>query len=67
VDFCLKLLKRGYHNCIRNDVILTHYESLSRGSEFTKAKLKEIHHYLKIIHERYVDVSIEDMYYREPY
>ena len=31
VDFCFKLLEAGYINVQRNDVILYHHESLSRG------------------------------------
>ena len=31
VDFCFKLLEAGYLNVQRNDAILYHYESLSRG------------------------------------
>lgn len=31
VDLCFKLLKKGYHNIIRNDVKLYHHESISRG------------------------------------
>lgn len=31
VDFCFKLLEAGYVNVQRNDVILYHHESLSRG------------------------------------
>lgn len=31
VDFCFKLLEAGYYNVQRNDVVLYHHESLSRG------------------------------------
>ncbi|MBD5454470.1 MAG: glycosyltransferase, partial [Lachnospiraceae bacterium] len=31
VDFCFKLIEAGYYNVLRNDAILYHYESLSRG------------------------------------
>lgn len=31
VDFCFKLYEKGYRNVLRNDVVLYHYESLSRG------------------------------------
>jgi len=33
VDFCFSLDEKGYRNVIRNDVLLTHYESLSRGDD----------------------------------
>ena len=31
VDLCFKLIEAGYYNVLRNDAILYHYESLSRG------------------------------------
>ena len=33
VDLCFKLAEKGYHNVIRNDVILYHHESISRGDD----------------------------------
>ena len=33
VDFCLKLYEAGYYNVVRNDVVLIHHESLSRGHD----------------------------------
>lgn len=33
VDLCFKLYENGYYNVVRNDVILYHYESVSRGSD----------------------------------
>ena len=33
VDFCFALHRLGYYNCIRNDVILIHHESLTRGND----------------------------------
>ena len=33
VDFCLRLLEAGYVNVQRNDAVLWHHESLSRGSD----------------------------------
>lgn len=31
VDLCFKLTEAGYYNVLRNDAVLYHYESLSRG------------------------------------
>lgn len=31
VDFCFKLAEKGYYNVLRNDAVLYHHESLSRG------------------------------------
>ena len=33
VDFCFKLFEAGYYNVIRNDAVLIHYESISRGDD----------------------------------
>ena len=38
VDFCLKLLEKGYRNIYNPYSELIHYESKSRGYEYTKAK-----------------------------
>ncbi|MGN0495215.1 MAG: glycosyltransferase [Lachnospiraceae bacterium] len=35
VDLCFKLVEAGYYNVVRNDVILLHYESISRGYDNT--------------------------------
>lgn len=33
VDFCFSLYDNGYYNVIRNDVVLYHHESISRGDD----------------------------------
>ncbi len=33
IDICMKLVKAGYFNVIRNDAILNHHESISRGDD----------------------------------
>lgn len=33
VDFCFALYELGYYNILRNDVVLYHHESLSRGDD----------------------------------
>ena len=38
VDFCLKLLEKGYRNIYNPYSELIHYESKSRGYEYTKSK-----------------------------
>ena len=32
-EFCMRIYEAGYFNVVRNDVILYHYESLSRGDD----------------------------------
>jgi len=33
VEFCMRVYEAGYRNVVRNDVVLYHYESLSRGDD----------------------------------
>lgn len=40
VELCFKLLEKGYHNVLRNDVRMIHHESISRGYD---EKSKEKH------------------------
>lgn len=43
VDLCFKLVEAGYYNVVRNDVILYHYESYSRGDDLIdESKLKRL-------------------------
>jgi GT2 family glycosyltransferase len=35
VDFCLKLIEKGYYNMLNPDVVLYHYESLTRGHPYS--------------------------------
>lgn len=43
VDFCFKVYEQGYFNVIRNDAVLLHHESLSRGlDENTPEKWKRL-------------------------
>lgn len=41
VDFCFSLLDRGYRNVIRNDVVMIHHESVSRGKDAADAAKME--------------------------
>lgn len=33
IDLCYKLLEKGFYNVLRNDAVLIHHESLSRGND----------------------------------
>ncbi len=33
VDFCMKLIEKGYYNVVRNDIKNYHHESVSRGND----------------------------------
>ncbi len=41
VDFCFRLAERGYYNVMRNDAVLLHHESVSRGLDFLDQKKME--------------------------
>lgn len=63
VELCFSLLERGYRNVVRNDVVLYHHESLSRGAD---SKSKEKMSRLKW--ERDKLYSLHPQYYRmDPY
>ena len=43
VDLCLRLCEAGYYNIVRNDVILYHHESASRGDDrLDEAKMQRL-------------------------
>ena len=49
VELCFKLLECGYYNALRNDVVLIHHESVSRGydemtEEKTRRRKQEMEH-----------------------
>ncbi len=58
VDLCYKLVEKGYYNTVRNDVILIHFESISRGSdhqnEETELRLLKERELLQTLHPQFV-------------
>lgn len=58
VDLCFKLVEKGYYNVLRNDVILFHHESISRGydiSEEKKQRLQKEREHLYQKHPNFID------------
>ena len=57
VELCFRLLKNGYYNVLRNDVVLIHHESISRGyDEVTPekaARQKKEMEYLYQLHPKF--------------
>ena len=43
VEFCYHVYEMGYYNVVRNDVTLTHHESLSRGADASTEQLRRLH------------------------
>ncbi len=63
VDFCYTLHDMGYVNVVRNDVILYHHESLSRGLDDNVEKLKRLHQELNLLYELHPSIYGKDPYY----
>ncbi len=67
VDLCYTIYEKGYYNIVRNDVVLYHHESLSRGKDGESEKkqlrlLKE----KDVLYERHQDIYGKDPFYH-PY
>lgn len=63
VELCFSLLERGYRNVVRNDVVLYHHESLSRGQD-VQSKEKMV----RLKWERDKLYALHPQYYRmDPY
>ena len=64
VDLCLSLCEHRYRNVIRNDVVLTHYESLSRGDDnIDDAKKERLAKERAVLYERHPSYYDQDPYY----
>lgn len=63
VEFCYHLHEMGYVNVVRNDVALTHHESLSRGADDSTEKLRRLHQELRLLYEMHPSVYGWDPYY----
>ena len=53
VDFCLKLLEKGYRNILAGEAHLTHHESKSRGSDFSNDNFSRYLNELAHLQERW--------------
>ncbi|MDD6734397.1 MAG: glycosyltransferase [Lachnospiraceae bacterium] len=63
VDFCFRLIEKGLVNVIRNDCILYHHESLSRGADVLSADKME-----RLSKERKLLYRAHPQFYRtDPY
>ncbi len=63
VDFCLKLLEKGYRNIYNPYVELVHYESKSRGYEYTKQQEERFNQESKNFKEKWKKYVDYDPYY----
>ena len=64
VDFCFKLFERGLYQVMRNDVVLYHYESLSRGDDLlTEEKTKRLMEERDTLYKRHPQLTARDPFY----
>jgi O-antigen biosynthesis protein len=62
VDFCLKLLAAGFRNVVLPNIQMLHYESLSRGTEFTPEKWARFQREGGLLQQRW-----GKQFWRDPY
>lgn len=66
VDFCFKLVEAGYYNVLRNDAILYHHESLSRGlDEEDEGKWERLLHEKENLYARHPGMKGWDGFYHK--
>ena len=64
VDICLTLYEKGYYNVLRNDVVLFHHESFSRGDdEIDEEKNRRNMHARDMTYEKHPKLEKYDPFY----
>ena len=63
IDFCMKIRELGYRNVFLADVLLYHYESLSRGLEDSPEKIARFNAEVSYMKEKWGDKLIQDPCY----
>lgn len=65
VELCFKLYEKGYFNVQRNDVILLHHESLSRGHDTSPEKAQRLEREKQLLYEKHPLLKAKDFFYSE--
>ena len=66
VDMCFTLVENGYYNVVRNDVILYHHESISRGLDnFDRNKRKRLEKEREYLYNKHPDFKKKDPFYNK--
>lgn len=66
VDICFKLIENGYYNVVRNDVILYHHESISRGiDDFNSEKKERLLKERKLLYNKHYELKGNDPFYNK--
>ena len=63
IDFCLKLIEKGYYNVFLPQVELFHYESKSRGKTIKDSKILEFNRSSNYMFERWNEYLKNDKFY----
>lgn len=64
VDLCYRLYEKGYYNVLRNDVMLYHHESVSRGSDdVSEEKQNRQWKEREILEEKHPNLRGKDPFY----
>lgn len=63
IDLCFKLYEKGYYNVVRNDAVLYHYESLSRGYDLSGEKKERLNNEYKMLCSRHPELNGKDPFY----
>lgn len=64
VDFCFKLVEAGYYNVLRNDAVLYHHESLSRGlDEEDDGKWDRLLQEKENLYHKHPEMKSKDIFY----
>lgn len=66
VDLCFKLYENGWYNSIRNDAVLYHHESISRGVDTQSTeKMRKLYAALDRLFEKHPQFKDRDPFYNE--
>lgn len=64
IDLCFKLIEKGYYNICLNQVVLYHYESLSRGDSLTDDyKMKKLIKFRNLLYTNHKKLFMYDPFY----
>ncbi len=65
VELCFRLYEKGYYNVQRNDVVLLHHESLSRGQDTSQEKAARLEREKRLLYEKHPQLCGRDPFYSE--
>lgn len=65
VDLCFSLYEEGYYNAVMQDIVLYHWESLSRGQDEERNKLERLQNEKRKLYERHKEFYGSDPFYHK--